>query len=189
MAFTVVYDACTLYPVRLRDFLIRAAYTPSLNLRARVSPRILDELGRALLRNGAMPDTRWPAHRAQIENSVPDFVVIGYERLIDSVELPDPDDRHVVAAAVRCHASAIITFNMVDFPAGSLEPFGLEAIHPDDFCSSLVEQSAGACVDLIHQQRAALLRPPIDLAELLDRFERMGLPLTAGRLRDELGLA
>ena len=188
MAFTVVYDACVLYPVRFRDFLLRAGYTPQLNLRARVSSTILDELGRALISTGAMSAQRWPPHRAQIEDSVPDFVVSGYERLIEGIELPDPDDRHVVAAAIRCQASAIVTYNLSDFPSDALEQFDLEAVHPDDFCSSLIEQSPGACVDLVHQQQAALRRPPIGLAELTDRFENMGLPLTALRLRDELAL-
>lgn len=188
MAFTVVYDACVLYPVRLRDLLVRAAYTPQLNLRARVTSQIIEELGRALIRTGAMPESRWVAHRAQIEAAVPDFVVNGYEILIDGIDLPDPDDRHVVAAAIRAHASAVVTFNLADFPASTLDAYGLEAVHPDDFCCSLIDQSAGACVDLIHQQREALVRPPLSVGELLERFSAMGLPLTAGRLRDELGL-
>lgn len=174
MAFTVVYDACVLYPVRLRDFLLRAGYTPQLNLRARTSPTILDELGIALVRNNAMPADRWPTHRSQIEGAIPDFIVDGYERLIESIELPDANDRHVVAAAIRCQASAIITFNLADFPVDALEPFDIEPVHPDDFCLSLVEQSGVACVELIHQQLVALRRPPISLDELLQRFERMG---------------
>ena len=188
MAFTVVYDACVLYPVRLRDFLIRAGFTPQLNLRARTSDTILDELGNALIRHGAMDAARWPRHRAQIEDAIPDFVVQGYTSLIDSIELPDPDDRHVVAAAVRCQASAIITYNLKDFPADAVEPFDIDAIHPDDFCLSLIEQSGVACIELIHNQLGALRKPPISLDELTHRFENMGLPLTANRLRDELGL-
>lgn len=188
MAFTVVYDACVLYPVRLRDFLLRAGYTPQLNLRARTSTTILDELGRALVEHGAMDATRWPSHRAQIESAIQDFLVDGYESLIDSIELPDRDDRHVVAAAIRCQASAVITFNLKDFPTDALEPFDVEAIHPDDFCLSLIEQSGVACIELIHDQLAALRRPPISLDELTRRFEGMGLPLTASRLRDDLGL-
>lgn len=188
MAYTVVYDACVLYPVRLRDFLLRAGYTPQLNLRARTSPTILDELGRALIDNRVMESDRWPPHREQIEAAVPDFVVDGYEQLIESVHLPDPDDRHVVAAAIRCQASAIITYNLRDFPTDALDQFDIEAIHPDDFCISLIEQSGVACVELIHQQLAALKRPPISLDELTIRFERMGLPLTASRLRAELAL-
>lgn len=188
MAFTVVYDACVLYPVRLRDFLLRAGYTPQLNLRARTSPTILDELGRALVKNGAMEAGRWLSHRGQIEGAIADFIVDGYEKLIDSIELPDRDDRHVVAAALRCQASAVITFNLADFPAEALEPFDIEAIHPDDFCLSLIEQSGVACVELIHQQLTALRRPSISVDELTRRFEGMGLPLTARRLRDELGL-
>lgn len=85
-------------------------------------------------------------------------------------------------------ASAIVTFNLADFPVDALEPFDIEPIHPDDFCLSLVEQSGVACVELIDQQLTALRRPPISLDELIQRFERMGLPLTASRLRNELGV-
>lgn len=188
MAFTVVYDACVLYPVRLRDFLLRAGYTPQLNLRARTSATILDELGRALVDNEAMPADRWAPHRNQIVGAIENFLVEGYGQLVDSISLPDVNDRHVVAAAIRCQAQAIVTFNLKDFPARALDDFDIEAIHPDDFCVSLIEQSAVACVELIHQQLSALTRPPISLDELTRRFERMGLQLTAGRLRDELGL-
>ena len=188
MAFTVVYDACVLYPVRLRDFLLRAGFTPQLNLRARTSATILDELGSALVRTGAIPPDRWAPHRSQIEGAVEDFLVDGYDLLIDGISLPDANDRHVVAAAIRCQAQGIVTFNLKDFPAATLDAFDIEAIHPDDFCVSLIEQSAVACVELIHQQLSALVRPQISLDELTRRFERMGLPLTTGRFRDELGL-
>ncbi len=62
--------------------------------------------------------------------SVPDCLVTNYERLADSIELPDPDDRHVVAAAIVGHADAIVTFNTKDFPATVLQAYGIEEQHP-----------------------------------------------------------
>jgi hypothetical protein len=63
--------------------------------------------------------------------AIPGALVSGHEALIDGLVLPDPDDRHVLAAAIRCHASVILTFNERDFPADVLGSFGLEAQHPD----------------------------------------------------------
>ena len=59
----------------------------------------------------------------------------GYERLIEGLELPDPDDRHVLAAAILSGATHIITENLTDFPADALDPFAIEAIDTDDFLS------------------------------------------------------
>ena len=69
----------------------------------------------------------------------PDCLVEGYEPIIDNLQLPDVDDRHVLAAAIRGQAEAIITFNLKDFPASILEPFGIQAIHPDEFLSDMYE--------------------------------------------------
>lgn len=60
-------------------------------------------------------------------------MVTGYEPLIEAITLPDPDDRHVLAAAVKAHAEVLVTFNGKDFPAEALAPWGVEAKHPDDF--------------------------------------------------------
>ena len=65
--------------------------------------------------------------------SVPDCLVTNYEKLANSIELPDPGDRHVVAAAIVGHADAIVTFNIKDFPQAVLQPYGIEVQHPDEF--------------------------------------------------------
>lgn len=59
-------------------------------------------------------------------------LVAGWEELEPGIHLPDEDDRHVVAAAVRGGAQGIITANAKDFPVSALEPLGLAAVHPDD---------------------------------------------------------
>lgn len=64
---------------------------------------------------------------------VRDCLVTGYETLIDAITLPDPKDRHVLAAAIRAGADVIVTFNLKDFPENDLKPYGIEAQHPDDF--------------------------------------------------------
>ena len=186
--FTVVYDANVFYPAPLRDLLLRLAATRL--FRARWTAQIREEWVRNLVAN--RPDLapeRIQRTADLIDSNIHDCLVEEYEHLIPCIGgMPDKDDRHVLAAAMKCGAELIVTFNLKDFPNSALAKYGVEAIHPDDFCLSLIEQSAVACVELFHQQLAALRKPPISLDELTRRFERMGLPLTASRLRDELGL-
>lgn len=109
--FTAVYDACVLYPAPLRDFLMWLGLSG--RFRARWSERIHDEWKRNLLKN--RPDVgREQLNRTSslMDRAIPDGLVSGYEDLIEGLRLPDPDDRHVLAAAIRCSASIIVTFNV-----------------------------------------------------------------------------
>lgn len=133
MAFIVVYAACVLFPAPLRDLLIRVARAGV--VQAHWSDDILDESFRSILRERPeLAPEALERTRTLMNTALPDARVTGYERLVDSLELPDPDDRHVLAAAVRIGAQAIVTFNLKDFPATALEPLGIEAKHPDDQC-------------------------------------------------------
>src|SRR5215471_4888245 len=124
MAFVVIYDACVLYPAPLRDLLVRLANTGI--VRARWSDPILDECFRSILRN--RPDLKPEAlkrTRELMTQAVADCMVSGFEDLIEGLNLPDPNDRHVLAAAIRAGAQAIITLNLSDFPEGTLAPFNV----------------------------------------------------------------
>jgi len=113
-SFTVVYDACVLYPAPLRDFLMWLALSGC--FRARWSEQIHAEWKRNLLRN--RPDlsaAQLDRTSTLMNDAIPDSLVCGYEKLIPGLFLPDPDDRHVLAAAIRCGASVIVTFNRKDF--------------------------------------------------------------------------
>ncbi|HVZ31726.1 MAG TPA: PIN domain-containing protein [Polyangiaceae bacterium] len=132
MALIVVYDACVLYPAPLRDLLLRIAVTGL--IRARWTERILDECFRNIV--AARPEldpTALERTRELMNRAVPDCLIRGYEGLIDGLSLPDPDDRHVLAAAIRAGAQLIVTSNMRDFPENALAPYGIEAKDPDDF--------------------------------------------------------
>jgi hypothetical protein len=85
--------------------------------------------------------------------------VTGYEGLIDRVELPDADHRHVLAAAIRCQAGVIVTYNLRDFPDAVLAPYGIEAQHPDEFVTHLFDLDPGGVCAAARDQRAALLNP------------------------------
>jgi predicted nucleic acid-binding protein len=125
-----------LYPSTLRDVLIRLAQTGL--LQAKWSETILDETFRSLhAKRPDLDEARLQRTRELMNLAVRDPVVTGYEPLIGSLHLPDPDDRHVLATAIRARAQIIVTFNLNDFPAEVLADWDVEARHPDDF---LVDQ-------------------------------------------------
>lgn len=137
-AFTAVYDACVLYPAPLRDFLMWLALSG--RFRAKWSMEIHNEWKRNLLKN--RPDlTIEQLNRTSelMDVAVPDACVTGYEELIAGLTLPDADDRHVLAAAIRCDASVIVTFNRKDFPCSALGVYDIEAQHRDEFVSNLFD--------------------------------------------------
>ena len=118
-----------------------------------------------------------------MNEAVRDCLVTGYEDLIDSVSLPDPDDRHVLAAAIQANAEVIVTFNLKDFPAGVLADYNVEAMHPDDFLLALFDAAPGAVCAAVKRQREGLRNPPKTAEELLGAFESQGLIQAVARLR------
>lgn len=133
-SFTVVLDACVLYPAPLRDVLLELAVAGL--FRAWWTDEIHKEWMGSVLRD--RPDlTAEQLRRTRdlMNRGVPDSLVRGYRDLVAGLQLPDGKDRHVLAAAIRCGASVIVTSNLKDFPAGYLASFGIEAQHPDDFIS------------------------------------------------------
>jgi hypothetical protein len=131
-SFTVILDACVLYPAPLRDLLMELAAGGL--FRAKWTDEIHDEWTRNVLKD--RPDLtphQLARTRQLMDGAIMDPKVTGYERLIPSIALPDPHDRHVVAAAIRCSADAIVTFNLKDFPKDLLSEFDIEVQHPDEF--------------------------------------------------------
>ncbi|WP_288408075.1 PIN domain-containing protein [uncultured Herbaspirillum sp.] len=179
--FTVVYDACVLYPAPLRDFLMWLGLSGC--FRARWSQAIHDEWKRNLLIN--RPDlnpVQLDRTSALMDRAIPDSLVEGYETLIPGLTLPDPDDRHVLATAIRCGASVIVTFNERDFPAQALIPYGIEAQHPDEFAHNLLDLDPAAVAAAAQRQRAQLKKPVVDVDHYLEILLRQGLVQTAKAL-------
>ncbi len=121
--------------------------------------------------------------RTLMDRNVPGAVVTGYEPLIESIQLPDKDDQHVVAAAIRTRAEAIITFNLKDFPAEQLEQYGIRAVHPDDFICDLIDLSMGSVIEAARQHRAGLKKPTFTASEYLDLLQRQKLPRSVSLIR------
>jgi hypothetical protein len=151
--------------------------------RARWSAQVHDEWKRNLLRD--RPDlTQGQVDRISslMDKAVPGSLVTEYEPLIEGLELPDMDDRHVLAAAIKCHASVIVTFNLKDFPTHVLDSFDIEPMHPDDFIADLWDLDQAAVLEAAQRQRATLKKPPLSAREFLDKLLQQKLPETVNLL-------
>jgi len=108
MAFTVIYDACVLFPAPLRDLLMRVAHAGL--VRARWSDAILDECFHNIAASRPDLDSIVLDRTRRLMNAaIADALVTGYEHLVGALALPDPDDRHVLAAAIRSGGSILAT--------------------------------------------------------------------------------
>ena len=112
-----------------------------------------------------------------------DCIVEGFESLIEGLELPDPDDRHVLAAAIHSGAGVLVPRPVKDFPQNRLVPFGIEAQHPDTFIMHLVDFNLGEVVGAAQEHRASLKNPAKSVEEYLITLERQGLTQTVEVLR------
>ena len=155
----VVLDACVLYPAQVRSLFM---YLAGAGL---FQPRWTDAIHEEWIRN-LLDDhsdiTRPEAERilALMNAHVPDCLVTGYEGVIPTLDLPDPDDRHVLAAAIQGGATAVVTFNLTDFPQEKLTPHTVEPVHPDEFVLGLVEESPERVARVLKKQAGALRSPP-----------------------------
>ena len=186
MRYTVIFDACVLYPAPLRDFLLRLSGTGLFC--AKWTDQIHNEWMRNVLKNRPELKEKLPRTRELMNRAVPDSLVTGYAPLIDNLELPDPDDRHVLAAAIRSNAQAIITFNLRDFPAAALEQYDIEAIHPDAFIENQLDLHQGAVIAVAKQHRQALLNPSKTPGEYIETLSSQGLAISADRFREFIEL-
>lgn len=180
--FTVLYDACVLYPAPLRSLLMYLAITDL--FRARWTDAIHEEWMRNVQKD--YPDiTRPKAERIRdlMNAHVRDCLVSGYEDLIPALALPDPDDRHVLAAAIRAGANIIVTINLSDFPEETLTKYGIEAQHPDEFIRHLLELAPAVVCGAAKEQRESLKNPPMTVEQYLQCLERQGLAQTVATLR------
>ncbi len=180
---TAFFDANVLYPAALRNFIMRLALRDLFS--ARWSYKVHEEWINAILTN--RPDLT----RAQLERTrdlmnkhAEDCLVVGFEPLIAGLDLPDKDDRHVLAAAIRTGAEVIVTRNLKDFPDEKLLPYGIKAQHPDVFIHHLLDLNPGAVVAAAKEHRASLKNPPMSVEEYLTSLERQELSQTVAVLRN-----
>lgn len=178
-----ILDACVLYPPTLRDFFLWLAAGSVYAL------RLTDDIHAEWIRNVLQdhPDLV-PANlertRELMNRVQPDTLVTGYAAITDTLTLPDPNDRHVLAAAIHAKAGSIVTFNRKDFPAGTLARYGVRAISPDAFVLELSarEGRRREIVAMAGRARRNMKNPPRSVSEYLDGLRRNQLPRTADLL-------
>jgi predicted nucleic acid-binding protein len=185
--YTAVLDACVLYPAPLRDLLLSLAsgelfgarWTSFIqaewvrNLAIKRPDLTLDVLNRTV---------------AMMNSAIEDCLVEDFAWLIDSLALPDPDDRHVLAAAIVGHADAIVTFNLKDFPEQAIRAHGIDILHPDDFLIAQYDLDPIRVLGIVKLLRSRLRKPPISADELIATYEQQGLAQFCEKLRQASGL-
>ena len=184
--YTAILDANVLYPQLIRDTLLSLAVEGLYH--ARWSATIHAEWTRNLLKDKPAMSAKLALLVERMNASVPDCLVIHYEKLATTIELPDPDDRHVLAAAIVGHADAIVTFNTKDFPASALQPYGIEVQHPDEFLMNQLQLQEIPALRAIKKMRARWTKPARPAQDLIAAFEKRGLPMTADLLREAVTL-
>jgi predicted nucleic acid-binding protein len=162
-----VLDANVLIPAAPRDTLLRAAEARLFQLRW--SDDILGEVERNLVGHGLTSDLDARDLLNEMRSYFPEALVRGYEPLVTSMSNA-PEDRHVLAAAVRAGAHVIVTENRSDFPQDALAPFGIEAQTIDRFLTELFLGWPARMVRIVQQQADDLNDPPMTIDELLDEL-------------------
>lgn len=176
-----VLDACVLYPPSLRDILMWLSVVNA------YQPRWTEEIHAEWMRNvlADRPDVA-PAQlertRRMMDETNPQALTTGYERHIPALRLPDPDDLHVLAAAIESGATLIVTFNIKDFPQHALAPHGVRALAPDAFLEAIFVANRPRFLRGARQHRASLKAPSKTAEEYLSALRAQGLPKTALRL-------
>lgn len=177
-----VLDANVLYPAPIRDLLVRLARAGL--VAARWTDQIHDEWIHNVLKN--RPDLS-PANlqrtRELMEAAVPGALVEGFEGRIAALQLPDRDDRHVLAAAIEAKADVIVTFNISDFPPAVCARHGVEPVHPGTFLLRLIDLDDAAVVRVMQEHRASLKKPPMSADAYLRNLARVGLLESAERMK------
>lgn len=169
MPFAAVLDASVLYPLPLRDTLLRVAeaelYDPYW------SERILDEVVSNLVTDERASEDQarrlTDAMAAAFDGAIVPQQAIAR---LESAMTNDPKDRHVLAAAVVRDAQAVVTLNLKDFPVEACEPFAIAPLHPDVFLLDLHGLGPREVHEAVERQAAVLSRPPMSLDELADRL-------------------
>ena len=181
--FICVLDTNVIYPIEIRDLLFWFAYydmyTP------KWSAHIFDEW-RDVMKRKNIPEVEANRRIQKANSAFPDALVTNYSKLINGLVLPDPKDRHVLAAAIKTNANLIVTNNIKDFPETYLSSYGLSAKTADDFLTDSIdlnpEQATKAFKEMVLNRR----NPDLDEFELLDILRNRGLTDTANYLHSQL---
>jgi len=184
--FTAILDANVLYPAPLRDYLLHLAgvemYKP------KWTKKIQEELIKNLLLNiKDLKRENLEKTRDAMDSAFPDSNITNYEKIVNSISLPDINDRHILAAAIRINADFIVTFNLKDFPADHLQSYDIEVQHPDEFITNLIHLDKSKSLQALRNQVKSLKNPPKSIGDVLQTLEKCGLKNSVSNLRNYFG--
>ena len=181
----ILLDACTLYPAALRDILMRLALHRL--IQARWTDAIHDEWINSVLRSRAdLTRERLLRTRELKDLHARESLVTGYQKHIPRLNLPDPDDRHVLAAAIEAGAETLLTWNLKDFPVDALAAYKLKAESPDALLVRLLASHRDRFLCALREARTCLKYPPLTAPDYLKTLRAQGLVDTCGLLEKEL---
>ena len=186
--YTAFLDANVLYSAAIRDICMEVALAKM--YRAKWSADVHHEWIEAVLKNRpSLKRAKLERTRDSMDRAIPDTLVIGYKNLIDSIPLEDdPDDRHVVAAAIVGKCDVIVTSDLGHFPKDVLKNFGLEAQRPDDFLANHFDLDPSTFCAAIRIARVSKKNPPYTVDEHLAHLTQIGLDETVSKLQQNMDL-
>jgi hypothetical protein len=163
-----------LYPAPVRDLLLHLADT------GLYFPKWTDEIHKEWIQNlfANRPDLKLSSLKSakrSMNLAFPDADIKGFFHLIEKLQLPDKNDRHILAAAIHAKADFSITYNVKDFPQKYLASFSLNAINPNDFTVKLIHQDKEAVLSAFNNQVANLKYPPLTKNEVLNSLAKCEL--------------
>lgn len=179
--FTVVLDANVIAGALTRNILLSLAEAGF--FRPRWSNDILDEFERYFIKRWDDPGIA-KRQRSNMEQAFPEALVDDYETLIEALELPDKDDRHVLACAIKTKAAIIVTENLKDFPDEQLEAHDMCGVGLDDFIADILDLAGSESVAALRTMRERFEKPELDAEELILLIEKLGLTQTADMLSE-----
>src|SRR5712691_8591337 len=169
----VVYDACVLYPFHLRSLLIQLAVEGL--VAARWTDAIHDEWIRSVANTGDVSRERLLATRDLMKAILPEADIRDYKRHEGAIALPDPNDHHVLAAAIEARASIILTWNLKHFPESETAKHDIAVRDPDSFLTALCGDGAETVAAVVDAARANLRLSEPTAEEYLQALENQGL--------------
>lgn len=171
-------DTNVLYSAQLRDIHLQLARDSVYEVKWTLT--ILSELRDALLRQApSVSHARLEYLFATMNRSFPDARISGIEKLVQSIHLPDPDDRHVLAAAIVGKCDTLVTQNIRHFPDDYLSSFGIRVSSPDDFLAALLITRPKRFCASVRSVLSRLDEPSYTFNEYLAQLRQNGLIQTA----------
>jgi len=168
-----------MYPLNTRDLLLWFAHHDL--FKPKWSNHIFSEWEEVMRRKG-VDEESINRRIAAPTQAFPDALVTNYEPIIKSVNLPDKDDCHVLAAAIKANVNVIITENLKDFPASYLAEFSLSAKNADDFATDIIDLNQEVALEAFFNMTANRTKPQLDHFQMLDSLRKSGLNDTADYL-------